>query len=93
MRLLPNVLLVILSLEYKDDEVEELCDVIKKILEKNGKGVTNTIVMGDWNSMVGDEINHIRTLLDHMDWEEEIREVKCLLTFVKEMDLLSSIMV
>jgi hypothetical protein len=30
------------------------------------------------------EIKHITTLLDHIDWEGGIREVKCLLTFVKE---------
>jgi hypothetical protein len=30
----------------------------------------------------------IETLLDHMDWEGEIREFKCSLTSVKEMSLL-----
>jgi hypothetical protein len=30
----------------------------------------------------------METLLDHMDWEGEITEVKCSLTFVKEMDML-----
>jgi hypothetical protein len=35
------------------------------------------------------EINHIETL-DYMDWEGEMREVKCSSTFVKEMDLPSS---
>jgi hypothetical protein len=34
------------------------------------------------------EGNHVKTLLDQMDWEGEIREVNCSLTFVKEMDLL-----
>jgi exonuclease III len=40
--------------EHEDDEVEELCGVIEEILEDDGKGNTNTIIMGDWNS-VGDE--------------------------------------
>jgi hypothetical protein len=35
------------------------------------------------------EVNHTETLLDHMDWEGEIREMKCLLTLVKGMDLSS----
>jgi len=35
------------------------------------------------------EMNHTETLLDHMDWEGEIREVKCLVTLVKGMDLSS----
>jgi exonuclease III len=37
-----------------EDEVEELYDIIKEILEEVGEGDTNTIIMGDWNS-VGDE--------------------------------------
>jgi exonuclease III len=38
-----------------EDEVEELHDIIEEILEDDGKGDTNTIIMGDWNSVVGDE--------------------------------------
>jgi hypothetical protein len=34
------------------------------------------------------EVNQIETLLDHMDWERETREVKCSLTFVKEINSL-----
>jgi len=30
-------------------------DIIEEILEEDGMGDTNTIVMGDWNSVVGDE--------------------------------------
>jgi len=41
--------------EHEDDEVEELYDVNEEILEEDGKGDTNTIIMGDWNSVVGDE--------------------------------------
>jgi hypothetical protein len=33
--------------EYEDDEVEELYDVTEEILEEDGKGETNTIIMGD----------------------------------------------
>jgi exonuclease III len=33
--------------EYEEDEVEGLYDVIEEILEENGKGATNTIIMGD----------------------------------------------
>jgi exonuclease III len=40
--------------EYEDDKVEGLYDVIEEILEEDGKGATNTIIMGDWNSVVGD---------------------------------------
>jgi hypothetical protein len=32
--------------------VEELCDIIQEILEEDGKGTTNTIIMGDWNYVV-----------------------------------------
>jgi len=36
--------------EHEDDEVEELYDTTEEILEEDGKGDTNTIIMGDWNS-------------------------------------------
>ena len=32
--------------EHEDDEVEELYDVIEEILKEDGKGDTNTIIMG-----------------------------------------------
>jgi hypothetical protein len=40
--------------EHEDDEVEELYGITEEILE-DGKGDTNTIIMGDGNSVVGDE--------------------------------------
>jgi exonuclease III len=40
--------------EHEDEEVEELNDIIEEILEEDRKVNTNTIIMGDWNS-VGDE--------------------------------------
>jgi len=41
--------------EHEDDEVEELYGIIEEILEEDGKGNTNAIIMGDWSSVVGDE--------------------------------------
>jgi exonuclease III len=41
--------------EHEDDEVEELYGIIEEILEEGGKDNTNAIIMGDWNSVVGDE--------------------------------------
>ena len=41
--------------EYEDDEVEKLYDTIEEILEEDGKGDTNNIILGEWNSVVGDE--------------------------------------
>jgi exonuclease III len=41
--------------EHEDAEVEELYDIIEEILEEDGKGDTNTIIMGDWDSVVGEE--------------------------------------
>jgi len=41
--------------EYEDDEVEKLYVTIEEILEEDGKGDTNNIILGDWNSIVGDE--------------------------------------
>jgi hypothetical protein len=44
--------------EYEDDEVEELYYIIEEILEEDGKGATNVIIMGDWNSVVGNKAYH-----------------------------------
>ena len=41
--------------EYEDDEVEKLYGTTEEILEEDGKCDTNTIILGDWNSVVGDE--------------------------------------
>jgi hypothetical protein len=43
------------TLEYEHYEVVKLYDAIKEILEEHGKGDTNTIIMGGWYSVVGDE--------------------------------------
>jgi hypothetical protein len=32
-----------------------LYDTIEEILEEDGKGDTNSIILGDWNSVVGEE--------------------------------------
>jgi hypothetical protein len=40
--------------DYEDEEVGELYDRIEDILEEDGK-VTHTIIMRDWNSVVGDK--------------------------------------
>ncbi|KAI5742530.1 hypothetical protein M8J77_008273 [Diaphorina citri] len=39
----------------KDEEVEEVYKQIEEIMEENGKGQIRIIVMGDWNSVVGEE--------------------------------------
>jgi exonuclease III len=55
-----NVLIVQVYMptsDYEDEEVEELYDIIEDILEEDGKGDKNTIIMGDWNSVVGDKSN------------------------------------
>ena len=41
--------------EYEDDEVEKFYGTIEEILEEDGKGDTNRIILGDYNSFVGEE--------------------------------------
>ena len=43
------------TLEYEDDKVEELYIVIEEILEEDGQGEINAIIMGGWNSTVGNK--------------------------------------
>lgn len=40
--------------EAPDETVEEIYTQIEEILEENGRGQVRTIIMGDWNSVVGD---------------------------------------
>ncbi|PNF34252.1 hypothetical protein B7P43_G17273 [Cryptotermes secundus] len=40
--------------EY-EDEVEKVYDTIEEILQEDGRRDTNSIILGDWNSIVGDE--------------------------------------
>ena len=51
--------------EREYEEVAELNDIIEEILEVDGKGNANTIIMGD-SGIVLLEMNHIGTLLGHM---------------------------
>jgi hypothetical protein len=78
---------VCMSISEYEDEVGELYNIIEEILEEDGKSETNRIIMGDWKSVDGDKPH--RNILDHMGLEDEIRQVKCLSTFVNGMDLLS----
>ena len=48
----------------REDEVEEFCYTTEEILE-DGKGDTNSIIMGDWSG-VGDE--SYSNIVGHMDW-------------------------
>ena len=53
-----SILLVqkyMLTSVYEDDEMEELYLTTEEILEEDGKCKTNTIIMGDWNSVVVDK--------------------------------------
>jgi hypothetical protein len=45
--------------QHEDDGVEELYDIIEDILEEDGKGDTNTITMGDWNSVTDESYRNI----------------------------------
>jgi hypothetical protein len=59
--------------------VEELYNIVEVIHEENGQGETNTIVMGEWESMDDGwrKIIYIYTLFEYLDWKGEIGDVKC----------------
>jgi hypothetical protein len=78
---------VCMSISEYEDEVGEFYNIIEEILEEDGKSETNTNMMGDWRSVVGDKTH--RNILDHMGLEDKIRQVKCLSTFVNGMDFSS----
>jgi hypothetical protein len=40
-------------LDKDGDKMRELCDIIEEIIEEDGEGETSTIIMGEWNSVVG----------------------------------------
>jgi endonuclease/exonuclease/phosphatase family metal-dependent hydrolase len=41
--------------KYQDDQVDEMYSITEEILEEERKCETNTIKIGDWNSVVGDK--------------------------------------
>ena len=45
--------------EHEDNEVEELYGVIEEILEEDGKGNKNTIIMGDWKCCCSEPYKNI----------------------------------
>jgi exonuclease III len=61
--------------EYEDNKVEEFYDIIEEILEEDRKGETNTIIMRDWNSVIGGKSDR-NTVGPHAR-KRETREVKC----------------
>jgi hypothetical protein len=72
--------------ECEDDEVEGLYDVIEEILEEDGKCATNTIIMGDWNSVVGDKAHH--NTVGPYGLGRRNQRGQMFIDFVKEMDWL-----
>ena len=70
--------------EHENDEVEEICDIIEEILEEDEKGDTNTILMGRWNSVVGDE--SYRNIVGPHCLGRKNHRFQMLIKFVKEMD-------
>ena len=50
-----NILMMQVYMPTSDEEVEELYDITEEILEKDGKGDPNTIIMEDWNRVIGDK--------------------------------------
>jgi len=42
-------------LVYEDDEIEELYLTTEEVLEQDGKGETNTVIMGERNNVVVDK--------------------------------------
>ena len=69
--------------DYEDDEVEKLYDTIEEILEEDGKGDTNSIILGDWNSVVGEE--SYKNIVGSHGLGRRNHRGKCSLTFMKEM--------
>jgi len=70
--------------KHEDDEVEDLYDIIEEILEEDGKSDKNTIIMGDWNNVVGDE--SYRNIVGPHGLGRKNHRGQMLIKFVKEMD-------
>jgi exonuclease III len=70
--------------DHDDVEVKYCYDITVRILEEDGKGATNTIIMGDWNNFVGDE--SCRNIVGTHGLGRKNYRVQMLINFVKEMD-------
>lgn len=40
------------TLDYNDEEIEKMYGAISEVLHQEGRGKVNTIIMGDFNSVV-----------------------------------------
>jgi hypothetical protein len=67
--------------------VEELCDIIKEILEEDGKGETITTTMADLNSEVGHK--SYQSIVGPHGLRRRSQRRQMLIDFVNEMGLLS----
>jgi len=72
------------TLGHEDDEVEDLHGTIEEILEEDGKCDTNTIIMGDWNSFVGDK--SYRNIVGPHGLGRKNHRGQMLINFCKEMN-------
>ena len=70
--------------EHEDDEMEELYDIIEEILKEDGKGDRNSIIMGDWKGVVGDE--SYRNVVGPHGLGRKNHRDQLFINFVKEMD-------
>ena len=46
--------MIIISTNHDNDEIEKLYEEIGEILQQEGRGQVSAIVMGDFNSIVGE---------------------------------------
>jgi hypothetical protein len=74
-------------MDKDDDKMEELYDIIEEIVEEVGEGKTNTIIKGDWNSVVG--VKSYRNVIGPRGLRRRNQRGKMFVDFEKEMDFLS----
>uniref|UniRef100_A0A8D8SEP2 Craniofacial development protein 2 n=1 Tax=Cacopsylla melanoneura TaxID=428564 RepID=A0A8D8SEP2_9HEMI len=68
-----------------DDFVDEIYKQIEEVIEENGKGQIKTIIMGDWNSVVGDQ--SMEGIVGKYGYGKRNERGEKLIEFCKQFDL------
>ena len=61
--------------DYYGEKIEKMYDEISDILHREGRGRVNLLVMGDFNSIVGE--GYTNKVAGHLDSVKEMREARC----------------
>jgi hypothetical protein len=74
-----------LTMDHDDDEIEKMYNEISEIMYQNGRGQVNAIMMGDFNSIVGE--GSTNKVVGLFGFSKSNERGKMLINFCRQHDL------